>query len=36
MNQPEFAEVMADLLTEMLDGKWVKGSHHNLDYVKPL
>jgi uncharacterized protein (UPF0261 family) len=36
MNQPEFADLMADLLTEMLDGKWVKGSHHNLAYVKPL
>lgn len=36
MNQPEFAELMAALLTEMLDGKWVKGSHHDLPYVKPF
>lgn len=36
MNQPEFAELMAGLLIEMLDGKWTKGSHHDLEYVKPL
>jgi uncharacterized protein (UPF0261 family) len=36
MNQPEFAELMATVLTEMLDGEWAKGSHHDLPYVKPL
>ncbi len=36
MNEPEFADVMAELLDEMLAGKWVKGSHHNLPYVVPF
>jgi uncharacterized protein (UPF0261 family) len=33
MNDPAFADLMAGLLEEMLDGRWSKGSHHNLPEV---
>lgn len=33
MNEPEFADLMAKLLDEMLSGKWTKGSHQDLPYV---
>lgn len=36
LNEPEFADLMADLLDEMIGGKWTKGSHHNLPYVVPF
>ncbi|MFI5254179.1 MAG: Tm-1-like ATP-binding domain-containing protein [Candidatus Limnocylindrales bacterium] len=36
MNEPEFADLMADLLTEMLDGKWRKGSHQESPRAVPL
>ena len=29
MNDPVFADVMAELLDEMLGGRWQKGSHHS-------
>jgi uncharacterized protein (UPF0261 family) len=29
MNEPAFADVMAELLDEMLGGRWQKGSHHS-------
>jgi len=29
MNEPEFADLMAELLEEMLAGRWQKGSHHD-------
>ena len=28
MNEPVFADLMAELLEEMLAGRWAKGSHH--------
>lgn len=33
MNEPDFADILAELLDEMLSGKWTKGSHHDLPYV---
>lgn len=33
MNEPEFADLMAELLDEMLSGTWKKGSHHNLPEI---
>ncbi|UCB45552.1 MAG: Tm-1-like ATP-binding domain-containing protein [Spirochaetota bacterium] len=33
MNEPEFADLMAELLDEMLSGKWKKGSHQNLPEI---
>jgi len=33
MNEPEFADLMSELLEEMLTGRWDKGSHHNLAEV---
>lgn len=34
MNEPKFADLMAELLDEMLSGRWKKGSHHDLPEVK--
>jgi uncharacterized protein (UPF0261 family) len=31
MNEPEFADLMAELLDEMLQGTWKKGSHNNIE-----
>jgi len=36
LNEPEFADLMAELLEEMLNGKWQKGSHTDLPYVTSL
>jgi len=36
LNEPEFADLMAELLEEMLTGRWEKGSHHDLPYIIPL
>ena len=36
MNEPEFAELMAELLLEMLDGKWKKGNKSDLPFVIPF
>lgn len=36
MNQPEFAELMAQLLEEMLNGQWQKGSHTDRPYIIPF
>lgn len=36
MNEPEFAELLAELLLEMLDGKWKKGNKADLPYVVPF
>jgi uncharacterized protein (UPF0261 family) len=36
MNEPDFADLLAELLEEMLSGKWTKGSHHDLPHVAPL
>jgi uncharacterized protein (UPF0261 family) len=36
MNEPEVADIMAELLDEMLTNKWTKGSHQNLPYVVPF
>ncbi len=36
LNEPEFADLMAELLEEMLNGKWKKGSHQDLPYVVPF
>jgi uncharacterized protein (UPF0261 family) len=33
MNEPQFADLMAELLDEMLAGSWTKGSHHGLPEV---
>ncbi len=33
LNEPEFADLMAELLEEMLNGTWKKGSHHDLPYI---
>lgn len=33
MNEPEFADILAELLDEMLSGTWTKSSHHDLHYV---
>ncbi|NPV92705.1 MAG: Tm-1-like ATP-binding domain-containing protein [Firmicutes bacterium] len=36
MNEPEFADLMAGLLEEMLAGNWKKGSRTDLPYVNSL
>lgn len=36
MNETAFADLMAELLDEMLSGKWKKGSHHDLPEVQEL
>ena len=36
MNEPEFADLMAGLLEEMLAGTWRKGSHDALPNVVPF
>ncbi len=36
MNEPAFADLMAQLLEEMLQGRWHKGSHHDLPEVVPF
>ena len=36
MNEPAFADLMAELLEEMLTGRWKKGSHHELPEVEAL
>jgi len=36
MNEAEFADLMAELLDEMLAGTWKKGSHHNLPEIVPF
>jgi uncharacterized protein (UPF0261 family) len=33
MNEPEFADLMAELLDEMMSGKWKKGSHKTAPKV---
>ncbi len=33
INEPEFSDLAAELLTEMLEGTWKKGSHTELSYV---
>jgi uncharacterized protein (UPF0261 family) len=36
MNEPEVADLMAELLEEMLASQWKKGSHQDLAYVVPF
>lgn len=36
MNEPEFADLMAELLEEMLSGTWRKGSHQALPDAVPF
>lgn len=36
MNEPEFADLMAELLEEMLAGRWHKGSHGTGPDIVPL
>ena len=36
MNDPAFADFMAELLEEMVAGRWTKGSHHDRPEVIPL
>jgi len=36
MNEASFADLMAELLDEMLSGTWKKGSHHDLPEVSEL
>lgn len=36
MNEPEFADLLAGLLDEMLKRTWTKGSHHELPDVIPF
>jgi uncharacterized protein (UPF0261 family) len=36
MNETEFADLMAELLLEMLNGTWSKGSKSDLPYVIPF
>lgn len=36
LNEPEVADLMSELLEEMLEGTWKKGSHQQLPYVLPL
>lgn len=36
MNEPEFADLMAELLDEMLSGTWQKGSHYNIAEFIPF
>jgi uncharacterized protein (UPF0261 family) len=33
MNQPEFADILTELLAKMLAGKWTKGSHQDLPCI---
>ena len=34
LNEADFADLAAELLSEMLVGTWKKGSHAGLPYVK--
>jgi len=34
LNEPDFADLAAELLLEMLRGKWKKGGHASLPYIK--
>jgi len=36
MNEPEFADLMAGILKDMLDGNWKKNSRSNLPYVQSV
>jgi uncharacterized protein (UPF0261 family) len=36
MNEPEFADLMAGLLEEMLSGTWTKGSHQAIPQAVPF
>jgi hypothetical protein len=36
MNEPEFADMMAELLEEMLAGTWHKGSHQGMADAVPF
>lgn len=36
LNEPEFADLMSELLEEMLAGTWKKGSHQDLPYIVPF
>ena len=36
LNEPDFADLAAELLSEMLAGKWRKGRHAGLPYVKQI
>ncbi|MGE5483592.1 MAG: Tm-1-like ATP-binding domain-containing protein [Ignavibacteriales bacterium] len=36
LNEPEFADLLVELLEEMLNGKWRKGSHQDLPYAVPF
>jgi hypothetical protein len=36
MNEPAFADLMAELLEEMLTGRWRKGSHQALPEAVPF
>jgi uncharacterized protein (UPF0261 family) len=36
MNEPEFADLMAELLEEMLAGRWQKGSHGAIPEAVPF
>ncbi|MBS5397785.1 MAG: Tm-1-like ATP-binding domain-containing protein [Lachnospiraceae bacterium] len=36
INEEEFSDVASELLTEMLNGTWKRGSHTNLSYVESL
>ena len=36
LNQPEFSDLMSELLEEMLDKTWTKDSHQNLPYIVPF
>jgi uncharacterized protein (UPF0261 family) len=36
LNEPEFADLMSEILEEMLEGTWKKGSHKELPYVLSL
>lgn len=33
LNEPEFSDLMSELLEEMLTGRWKKGSHQDLPYI---
>ena len=36
LNEPEFSDLMSELLEEMLNGTWKKGSHQDLAYIVPF
>ena len=36
LNEPEFSDLMSELLEEMLAGTWKKGSHQDLPYIVPF